>query len=130
MSQSKMKDCIMCGKYKSFYNLKDEHCRSCYMRILHADSEVDPSIQKRCNKCNEIYKLSEFSTPRGALNSYCRNCNNLLITQWKSSKQPIKQLNKAMNTLYECILNSKLQDSTLEADINALEKRIKRQLIV
>jgi hypothetical protein len=120
----------MCGEYRSFYKLEDDHCRSCHIRSLHSDPDIDPFTQKRCNNCKEVFELSEFSTPRGAYNSYCRKCYNFLIAEWKRSKRPIKKLNKAINEIHNYILNPEIidKDSTVEAKqyIDDLEEKIKQ----
>ena len=130
MPQSKKKDCSLCGEYRSFYKLEDDHCRSCHIRLLHSDSEIDLFTQKRCNNCKEKFEISEFSTPRGTYNSYCRKCYNFLIAEWKRSKRPINKLNKAINGIYNCILNPEIidKDSAMEAKqyINDLEDKLKQ----
>jgi hypothetical protein len=128
MSQSRKKNCSICGKYRLFYKLEDEHCRSCHARLLQPDSEVELSTQKRCNNCKEVFKLSEFSTPRGTYNSYCRKCSNFLVAEWKRSKRPMKQLDKIFNELRNCILDLEDRDEA-EQHINNLEKKLKQLII-
>jgi hypothetical protein len=77
-----------------------------------------------------VFNLSEFSTPRGAYNSYCKKCSNFLVAEWKRSKRPIKQLDKIFNNMRNCILDLE-EGSRDEAEqhINNLEEKLKQLII-
>lgn len=131
MSQSKKQYCSKCNKIKSFYKLEDECCRSCHVRSLRQDPEIDHFTQKRCNKCKEIFDLSEFSTKRGTYLAYCKHCNSEIVNEWKKARKPFIKLEKSIKELRNCVSVIFSNNSIIEAEsyIDDLEHKLEQLIL-
>jgi len=96
------KHCPKCNEFRLFYSNEYEHCRSCHLRMKrNSDPEVNPFIEKRCCKCDEVKSISEFSTSRGNLRSYCKKCHNAINAEYKRNHK-LNKLDRAIILVYDC----------------------------